>query len=580
MKKILLFSTVVFLAIVGCQKEEIKVYENSNELSLSPISANGNMATRGYVESEVFEETYCANLHSADKPAATPRTMQMSAYLHPQNGMEGNYFVDKTFAKNGDYWHATPAIYWPVGGNLDFLAFSLTSEAQYNKSISVKWDAENAASKVTLTVPAENSQNDILFASAANIKAQRTSTVVPMQFKHAQAWLEFQLSGSSDVVNVKRIELEDVYNAGTLTINNNGGDALAQWDFTGQKAQTIPVDNLEGVSVLAGKAEFMDMLIPQQPKTAFVLYYTLGKDEQVLSYRFTTDQKTWLMGEKYIYRININANEITVDPSVTTWNTVITKLPEEEYPIVEGGKFSVAYGRQVEFAAGNLQAVLDADYHANGATASSDPIWRFAAHQYDFIGNAAGNTTFKFGTTIDLFGFSSTKSDNAVWGISISTNPIMYTHNNSYPSFNDWGKNIGNGRTWRTLTINEWEYLITGRTVNGGRGEGHSFSKCIRYNNVMGVAIYPDDYTGEPLTNWENYTDATFPAGVVFLPTARGRLQLNVGADDTSWYSSATQKDAEYVYCVWFKNENNGYISTNDIQSVCSGKSVRLVKDL
>ena len=142
--------------------------------------------------------------------------------------MEGNYFVGTTFAKGEDgLWHSSPASYWPVGGKMDFLAYSLSTEGS---NVAVSWDAENAAEKVTLTVSAEESQNDILYASKYAVRtadhAGSSGAAIDMEFQHVQAWLEFAVTGSS-LVRLKSIELVKVYNAGTLTISNNMGNAIA-----------------------------------------------------------------------------------------------------------------------------------------------------------------------------------------------------------------------------------------------------------------------------------------------------------------------------------------------------------------
>ena len=61
----------------------------------------------------------------------------------------------------------------------------------------------------------------------------------------------------------------------------------------------------------------------------------------------------------------------------------------------------------------------------------------------------------------------------------------------------DWGANvIGSypANVWRTLTIDEWTYLIETRTVNGGKGSGHSYT--LKMNGNLGIVLYPDNYTG------------------------------------------------------------------------------------
>ena len=65
------------------------------------------------------------------------------------------------------------------------------------------------------------------------------------------------------------------------------------------------------------------------------------------------------------------------------------------------GEFSVSTTKKVHFSKGNLQAT----YNSSASTYA----WGFAANQYDYIGNAAGNTTIDSqtnGAVVDLFGWS------------------------------------------------------------------------------------------------------------------------------------------------------------------------------
>ena len=106
------------------------------------------------------------------------------------------------------------------------------------------------------------------------------------------------------------------------------------------------------------------------------------------------------------------------------------------------GKFSISNGNQIAFSKGNLQ------YQASTGT------WRFAANQYDAIGSDNSNISPTYTGWIDLFG----------WGT--GSNPtITSTNNDDYTIFVDWGNNaISNGgneaNLWRTLTNNEWKYLL------------------------------------------------------------------------------------------------------------------------
>ena len=323
MKKTLILTVAALLAMVACNKIETPS-NDAGKVELSFMPMTGNVATRGFTLKREFQYVeYSSTGAVVGDP--TFRDMNISAYLYPQDGEPRNYFVNKSFkhASDGDFWRCggsagSDMIFWPVGGTLDFLAYS-----SIYGGVTASWNADNAASEVVLDVPAESSQDDILFASAYGKEAPHSAAPVPMVFKHAQAWLTFSLGANegpdnSFIVTLKRIELENVYNAGVLTINNNNGDALATWDFSKETRQDIDVDN-DSVSALGHKKQFLHMLIPQQEKTAFVIYYTLGDSDTELSYRFTTDQKTWLMGEHYTYNISITPQEVTVDPTVTPW---------------------------------------------------------------------------------------------------------------------------------------------------------------------------------------------------------------------------------------------------------------------
>lgn len=198
------------------------------------------------------------------------------------------------------------------------------------------------------------------------------------------------------------------------------------------------------------------------------------------------------------------------------------------------GLFSVSENSQVRFAKGNLQATYDGNAY----------YWGFATNQYDFVGNAAGNTTMGTsqaeGSVVDLFGWS-TDATNNNWGINTSKFAAPYGGN-----FSDWGPNIGDG--WRTLSSSEWNYLFTGSKRAGLYAYGVT---------VMGktncVILYPDGYTGTKVDNndtesfdTESEWSAAQNAGVVCLPAAGYRTGSAVYVTGTEGrYWSSTPKATE-----------------------------------
>ena len=188
------------------------------------------------------------------------------------------------------------------------------------------------------------------------------------------------------------------------------------------------------------------------------------------------------------------------------------------------GRFSIAADKQICFSQGNLH------YKA------SKNIWQFAENQTDFVGDANANIAPDYDGWIDLFG----------WGTGDApSKTITY---DDYSVFTDWGTNaISNGgneaNVWRTLTSDEWNYLVRTRTnattlfglgtVNGVNGiillpdnwklpEGASFTSSTTQGLVDG-----GDYFNNP--KGDNYSHNTYTssqwevmetAGAVFLPAA------------------------------------------------------------
>ncbi len=255
------------------------------------------------------------------------------------------------------------------------------------------------------------------------------------------------------------------------------------------------------------------------------------------------------------------------------------------------GLFSVSATRQVRFSQGNLQ------YQASTNT------WRFAEHQYDYVGTQTADDYGYYGGNVsgsDNRSISSTYSgwiDLFGWGT--GSNPTLSSSNQEdYGTFVDWGCNviINGGNTanrWRTLTTAEWDYLLNTRTdASSKRGTGN-------INGVGGLIILPDSWTlpsecsftsGFATDNFYNYPDWTHnsytlaqwaqmeAAGAVFLPAAGGRNGTNVyhvGRYGNYW--SSTPDDESYAaYFMYFSSYN---LSAVGYGSRYCGSSVRPVQD-
>ncbi len=230
------------------------------------------------------------------------------------------------------------------------------------------------------------------------------------------------------------------------------------------------------------------------------------------------------------------------------------------------GKFSVSDDKQVYFSKGNLQ------YQASTGT------WRFAEHQYDYIGDASANNWHdeeeRYSTSdwIDLFG----------WGT--GSNPTQCSSNaNDYKNYSEWGYNaISNGGNkvglWRTLTNEEWNYL------KNRQGKSALAQITIAGTTHNGMVLLPDDWSGSSLnTTSTEFTANTFQqsdwkameaAGAVFLPCAGYRKYYEVEGVESSgnyWLS-----DISYIYFDSYDSNvnhlRNYELSVRLVQSVTTHK--------
>ncbi|MBR4499849.1 MAG: hypothetical protein IKP11_04845 [Paludibacteraceae bacterium] len=146
---------------------------------------------------------------------------------------------------------------------------------------------------------------------------------------------------------------------------------------------------------------------------------------------------------------------------------------DPELEKVEGalpGKFSVSANTKVQFSQGNLQ------YH------DSTNTWRFAENQWMIIANA----------TYDKAISESGWTDYIKWGMGDESaqDGNNFSENKK---FTEWGNNvISNGgnkaNMWRTLTADEWLYLLHGRT------NAEELFALGTVNDIPGLIILPDSW--------------------------------------------------------------------------------------
>ena len=245
-------------------------------------------------------------------------------------------------------------------------------------------------------------------------------------------------------------------------------------------------------------------------------------------------------------------------PAATAVNTFF-HIGEKSTRLI--GVFSVSTTKKVYFSPGNLQAT----YHKS----TTNYTWDFAENQYGFIGNDPGNTTIgnqEDGKAVDLFGWSTQKNDN--YGISTSNSAAGYQG-----SFKDWGigycncKGITPETTWRTLTKDEWEYLL----------DNHP-GRWSSVNGVNGYVVAPDNFTGGLAASYSDKGALAAEAilavdDLLFFPAAGDRLSNSVHLYGWGCYWSSSSNDDSHADYVKF---SDGHSTDTGLR--IPGYSVRLVK--
>ncbi len=272
---------------------------------------------------------------------------------------------------------------------------------------------------------------------------------------------------------------------------------------------------------------------------------------------------------------------------------------------------SASSEKKVLFSQGNLQYLGNSD---------GTGTWRFAEHQYDYLGDGpSSGTVFQGNVTIE--GYSQGKYNNISadkdaardlfgWGTSGYDNKYPYKtdknsnqyYNNSISGTNyDWGvynsANItnGDGKSWRIPTSAEWSNILK-REIK----DPHDNIKKDRWgfatvNGVKGVVILPDNWTGyldyDFVYESENYSTNICDAerwakleslGCVFLPAAsmrNGNEQAMDGAAEGYYWAGTIYTYSSFIRGTNIEFEEDKFVtSTNYIRYY--GLSVRLISDV
>ena len=256
------------------------------------------------------------------------------------------------------------------------------------------------------------------------------------------------------------------------------------------------------------------------------------------------------------------------------------------------GPFSVGANDTIYFAPANLQYK------------PSTQQWRFAKHQWDYVGDDQEGTVYDYGVKCNnnkISGKYDGWIDLFCWGT--GNNPVLRSElAKDYQQFYDWGDNKIEDypeKTWRTITYNELYYILYQR---------QNASQLVTFgyvDSIGGMILFPDDWDIEqfPVKTIENswyeasqtnkYNEeqwkkmeelgAVFLVGAGYRGARNGRIRNGINTNEMYWLSDEENQQLNKLFCFISLNEVDlGIDSTGRkvfrIYGYLTGAAVRLVR--
>lgn len=325
MKKLFLFS-VVALALGACSNDDV-VTENTKanqpkEISFAPIA---QPSTRAAVSGTAFPTT---------------DNFQVAAYMVEPTSQAGNYFAPTVFNYNSTstLWEGATKRYWPLSAcYINFLGVA-------NVEGTATFNATTPASACVVGMTDNSSaQKDLMYAIGNGTVTQTDNTLnfppnVPMEFKHAQAWVKFNVKAAdaaSEAITVKSITLNGAKYAGTYTITHTaynaktGQSVAGAWTSLGS-ATNVAVPGWSAATLTQAGADVANglLIVPDDAAsddfTNFTINYSY--DGKTYDYTYTPASLNVEQAHSYTYNITFTLHEIQVAATVADWTNTNTAV--------------------------------------------------------------------------------------------------------------------------------------------------------------------------------------------------------------------------------------------------------------
>ena len=329
MKKYLFLVSVAAVALTACTNESVEYVGDApqaKEIGFAPLS---KPSTRAAVDGTDFPTTL---------------DMKVAAYQVEATGGSAGVYFDATTYKHGykggsdasgTYWGGETARYWPLTpAYINFLAIA---NANADNATGVTWGT-NKADQVTIVMSDNSSaQRDLMYARGNGAVTQSGNALtfpdkVDMEFKHAQAWIDFKVKAKTDVeeaITINSITLTGAIYNGTYTVTHTaynaktGQGVAGAWSALGS-AQNIAVPGWTPATLSSSAFATVGnglMIVPDDTSTgdftSFTINYTF--DGKTYTYTYTPASTQVEQAKHYIYEITFQLHEIFINPTVADW---------------------------------------------------------------------------------------------------------------------------------------------------------------------------------------------------------------------------------------------------------------------
>ena len=441
-----------------------------------------------------------------------------------------------------------------------------------------------------------------------------------LSFKHLCGILALQLKGTCTVASIKLSALNNVklWGEGTVTYNDNDEPVLTLDGNIRTDANSITMNCGEnGVALNTTTATTFYFVIPAGVDLGGISVELTDKAGNVWNHSTPT------MEMSIPRKTLASMAEITVETHNP--NFPIGAIPGWFTVDLNGTPNNTADDKKVCFSRGNLQYTTTGSHSvAGGGTATG--TWRFAEHQYDFVGGTYGdkqignvyydgvkcdNTLIgaDYNGWIDLFGWGTSGFNDKNPYMTSTTDSQYGNGNNDISSTEyDWGVHnaISNGgntpNTWRTLNgkgyyTGEWHCILFERQNCNNLWAYGRITTSDSPNSIGGLILLPDNWNDvkpvdivfNPGVGSGNFSANTYSteqwakmeaAGAVFLPYSFYRNGKSL-IEGCNYWSSSKDYIASYISNATVLSIYSDATNPNGNNSLQrhNGFLVRLVKD-